>query len=94
MHLVGWEKVIRPKEEGGLGIQLARTKNIALLAKLNWRMYHENEALWARVLLTKYCSNARNNSNNPDGLPSSSNWNAIKVSFPIFFQRNLVDGWE
>ena len=38
MHLVGWEKIIRPKEEGGLGIQPARAKNVALLAKLNWRM--------------------------------------------------------
>jgi len=54
------------------------------LAKLNWRMYHEKEALWARVLLNKYCSNARNSSNNLDGLPSSSNWNAIKVGFAIF----------
>lgn len=73
MHLVGWEKVIRPKEEGGLGIQSARAKNLALLAKLNWRMYHEKEALWARVLLTKYCLNVRNRSNNPDNLPSSPN---------------------
>ena len=35
LHLVGWNKVVRPKEEGGLGIQVARSKNIALLAKLN-----------------------------------------------------------
>ena len=82
MHLVGWEKVIRHKEERGLGIQSARAKNLALLAKLNWRVYHEKEALWARVLLTKYCFNARNGSNNPDSLPSSSNSNAIKVGFP------------
>ena len=39
LHLVGWEKIIRPKDEGWLGIQSARAKNIALLAKLNWRMY-------------------------------------------------------
>ena len=84
MHLVGWEKVIKPKEEGGLGIQVARAKNIALLAKLNWRMYHEKEALWARVLLNKYFSNAIRNSNNPDAPPSSLNWNAIKVGFPVF----------
>ena len=84
MHLVGWEKAIRPKEKGGLGIQSTRAKNIALLTKLNWQMYREKEALWARVLLNKYCSNARNSSNNPDGLPSSFNWNAIKVGFPIF----------
>ena len=41
MHLVGWEKIIRPKDEGGLGIQSTRAKNIALLAKLNQRMYQE-----------------------------------------------------
>ena len=36
---------MRPKEDGGLGIQAAKTKNLALLAKLNWRMYREKEAL-------------------------------------------------
>ena len=41
MHLVGWNKIIKPKEQGGLGIQSAKEKNIALLAKLNWRMYQE-----------------------------------------------------
>ena len=39
--MVGWSKIIKSKEEGGLGIQAARTKNIVLLSKLNWRMYHE-----------------------------------------------------
>ena len=47
-------------------------------------MYHEKEALWARVLLNKYFSNAIRNSNNPDALPSSLNWNAVKVGFPVF----------
>ena len=35
LHLVGWNKIIRSKEEGGLGIQAAKSKNLALLAKLN-----------------------------------------------------------
>ena len=35
LHLVGWEKVIKSKEEGGLGIQSARAKKLALLTKLN-----------------------------------------------------------
>ena len=34
LHLVGLSKIIRPKEEGSLGIQAARAKNLALLAKL------------------------------------------------------------
>ena len=45
LHLVGWSKIVRPKEDGGLGIQVAKAKNLALLAKLNWRMYREEEAL-------------------------------------------------
>ena len=39
------------------------------------------------MLLTKYCSNARNRSNNPNSLLSSPNWNAIKVGFPYFSKR-------
>ena len=49
MHLVGWNKIIKPKEEGGSGIQATNAKNIALLAKLNWRMFHERESLWAKT---------------------------------------------
>ena len=39
-HMVGWSKIIKPKDEG-LGIQEANAKNVALLVKLNWRMYHK-----------------------------------------------------
>ena len=56
MHMVGWSKIIKLKEEGGLGIQAAKAKNIALLAKLNSRIYHKRDSLWAKVLLNKYCS--------------------------------------
>ena len=83
MYPVGWGK-IRPKDEGGLGIQSARAKNIALLAKLNWRMYQEKETVWARILLNKYCSNSRRRAANPDALPSSPNRSAIKLGFPTF----------
>lgn len=31
-------------------------QNIALLAKLNWRLATEKEALWAKVLRQKYCT--------------------------------------
>jgi len=56
LHLVGWNKIIKSKNEGGLGIQATRARNIALLAKLNWRLYQEKDALWAKVVLNKYCS--------------------------------------
>ena len=44
IYWVGWDKVIKSKEEGGLGLQSAKRKNIALLSKLNWRLYTEKEA--------------------------------------------------
>lgn len=56
MHMVGWRKIIRPKEQEGLGIQAAKAKNLAFLAKLNWRMYQEKDASWAKVILGKYFS--------------------------------------
>ena len=83
-HLVGWNKIVKPSEEGGLGLQAARAKNIALLLKLNWRMYHEQDANWAKVILHKYYLDLRARSSNPDKLPSSPNWKAIKMGFPIF----------
>ena len=75
---------MKPKDEGGLGIQEARAKNIALLSKLNWRMYHEQDALWAKVILKKYCANSRGRSRDPEKHPSSPNWKAINLGFSIF----------
>ncbi|XP_023926429.1 uncharacterized protein LOC112037833 [Quercus suber] len=88
LHLVGWSKIIRPKEEEGLGIQAAKFKNLALLAKLNWRLNQEKESLWAKVILKKYCSMERMRARDPDKLPCSPNWRAIKAGF-----SNLC-GWK
>ena len=45
IHWVGWQKVIRTKEKGGLGLQTTKGRNTTLLAKLNWCLH--KEALWA-----------------------------------------------
>nr|POE99606.1 putative ribonuclease h protein [Quercus suber] len=42
--------------------------------------------LWAKVLLSKYCSLHYKNSLDLDKLPYFSNWATIKVEFPIFKQ--------
>ena len=49
----------KPKEEGGLGIQAAKPKNTALLAKPNWRFNSEKSSLWVRVLSKKYLKQRR-----------------------------------
>ena len=45
VHWVGWQKLTRSKEEGGLGLQSSRGRNVALLTKLNWRFHTEKETL-------------------------------------------------
>lgn len=54
IHLIGCNKITKAKEEGGLGIQAAKPKNTAILAKLNWRFHSEKSSLWVRVLTNKY----------------------------------------
>lgn len=48
------ETCAQSEEAGGLGLQLFHDRNIALLAKHAWRMTYDTEALWIRVLKSKY----------------------------------------
>ncbi|KAK4578315.1 hypothetical protein RGQ29_028437 [Quercus rubra] len=84
IHWVGWSKVTRPKLDGGLGIQAARGRSTALLAKLNWRFHTEEKAPWARVLRLKYCNHQRLNSRNSNKLSTSRVWKSLKKGEEIF----------
>ena len=53
-HRVSWRKITKPKDEGGLGLQAVKERNLAFLAKLNWRFHIEKQSTWARVLTHKY----------------------------------------
>ena len=78
IHWIGWDKVIKSKEEGGLGLQSTKGKNTALLSKLNWRFHIEKKAPWVRVLNLKYCNLRRRVATNANGLPCSHIWAAMK----------------
>ena len=84
MHWVGWHKVTKAKDQGGLGIQSARGRNQALLTKLNWRFRTEKDALWAKVLRSKYCNNRRLHARASDKLPCSRVWKAIQKGSEVF----------
>ena len=83
-HWVGWYKVTKSKVDGGLGIQATKGKNIALLAKLNSRFHMEKDAIWSKVLRSKYCSQCRLGARNKDKLPCSRTWKAMKMGMEIF----------
>ena len=89
IHWVGWHKVAKSKEEGGLGLQTARGRNTALLAKLNWRFHVEKETVWAKIIRQKYYSNRRINSANADRLPGSQIWKALKKERSTFNEGSM-----
>ena len=53
-HLVDWDKVCAPLENGGLGVRKLTTFNRALLGKWLWRFGIEETRLWRRVIALKF----------------------------------------
>ncbi|KAK3227605.1 hypothetical protein Dsin_007467 [Dipteronia sinensis] len=82
IHAVSWAEVCRSKANGGLGIERMLDKSKAMLAKWIWRFGREDEALWRKVLCSKYRK------------PVGSlfwNWNGTKkVSFFIKSVESLL----
>ena len=74
----------KPKDEDGLGLQIAKGMNVALLGKLNWRFNVERDAPWAKVLRAKYYNSRRSASPNADRLPCSHIWAAMKKGREVF----------
>ncbi|KAG6421540.1 hypothetical protein SASPL_118096 [Salvia splendens] len=56
-HWIGWEQMCRPTEEGGLGIRKTKEVLRAFNIKLWWR-FREQNSLWARYMMAKYCTNS------------------------------------
>lgn len=51
---VAWDKVCKPREEGGLGIRRFRDVNFAMLMKLGWQILNK-ESEWCRYLFSCFC---------------------------------------
>jgi hypothetical protein len=55
-HLVKWEKITKPKKEGGLGVKDLRRMNISLLCRWWWKLENE-EGIWQEIVRHKYMKN-------------------------------------
>ena len=44
----------QPKLNGGLGLRPAKDTNNAFLIKLSWEVFKNSQALWVKVLKSKY----------------------------------------
>lgn len=54
IHLVSWEVLCKPKEEGDFGLRKAESMNKAMMAKLCWRLLTQGEDMWAMIVRRKY----------------------------------------
>ncbi|GAU28977.1 hypothetical protein TSUD_391750 [Trifolium subterraneum] len=52
--IVKWDIVCKPKELRGLGVRDIRAVNISLLTKWRWRLLEDDDAIWKKVLKSKY----------------------------------------
>jgi hypothetical protein len=55
-HMVSWEEICKPKEQGGLGVMNTKKMNIALMLKWIWRILTEQDErlLWLQLIRAKY----------------------------------------
>jgi hypothetical protein len=93
IHLVGWEKITKPKKLGGLGIRKAREANTSLLGKLVWSIHKNSDALWVQIIKHKYLKDELLLSTIKK--PGSITWNAIMKALLALkdgFQFRLGDG--
>lgn len=73
MHLVGWDTITKPKNQGGQGIQKVECKNKAIHSGLAWRVFHNTSTPWAKTLIAKHC----NWGHPPHQKAKSSTWQCI-----------------
>jgi hypothetical protein len=55
--LVSWEKICKPKKQGGLGVINLRIQNQALLMKNLYKFYNHMDIPWVNLIWRAYYSN-------------------------------------
>jgi hypothetical protein len=53
-HMVTWGVVCRPRDLGGLGTVNTTILNECFMLKWIWKLYHQQDSLWVRLLKSKY----------------------------------------
>jgi hypothetical protein len=54
LSLKSWSSICLPKDEGGLGFRRMHDFNLALIAKLGWKLLSNSKCLWVKQLQSKY----------------------------------------
>ncbi|CAN0830454.1 Putative ribonuclease H protein At1g65750 [Linum grandiflorum] len=83
IHLISWDSICRPKDQGGLGLRSARELNKAYILKVAWGLMKRPEELWARVLISKYLKQSTNGLVERGTKRITALWRGIKDSWEL-----------
>ncbi|OVA15385.1 Reverse transcriptase zinc-binding domain [Macleaya cordata] len=58
LHLIAWDKICKPKAEGGLGFRKSDINNLAMLARNVWKLVEDPNSFLATTLKARYFRNS------------------------------------
>ena len=79
VHWVKWDTLCLPNNEGGMGFKDLANFNDALLAKQAWRLLHNKDSLFYKVIKMKF-------------FPNCSIWEAQETSFGSQAWHSILKG--
>lgn len=83
-----WKELTSPKGHGGLGFKEMSSFNLALLAKMAWRVLHDSDALWVQVFKGLYFPNSDFLKAKKDGRASWA-WSSLLEGRDALLQGSL-----
>jgi hypothetical protein len=88
-HMVNWAITCAPKENGGLGIRDPEKINLALGAKVIWRIITGGKEWWKKALCSKYMTTNRKRCVEEVDLGKAGSpiWKLIRASIPLIQTR-------
>ncbi|OMO88470.1 reverse transcriptase [Corchorus capsularis] len=79
IHSINWVNVTKAKRKGGLNLRRSRLRNVALMAKLIWRVKRNPENMWVKALCSKYNFDTFHKKSN-----NSNTWLSIRKGKDVF----------